>query len=73
VKKGRQICEAIASTRYVLEGMPSREALCLTVSIGVSCCRAGDTVASLVGRADKALYLAKESGKNRAVSEKDLK
>jgi diguanylate cyclase (GGDEF)-like protein len=53
--------------------MPSREALCLTVSIGVSCCRAGDTVASLVGRADKALYLAKESGKNRAVSEKDLK
>jgi len=73
VKKGRQICEAIASTRYVLEGMPSREALCLTVSIGVSCCRAGDTVASLVDRADKALYLAKESGKNRAVSEKDLK
>lgn len=73
VKKGRQICEAIASTRYVLEGMPSREALCLTVSIGVSCCRAGDTVASLVDRADKALYLAKGSGKNRAVSEKDLK
>jgi len=73
LKKGRQICEAIASTRYVLEGMPSQEALALTVSIGVSCCRAGDTVASLVGRADKALYLAKGSGKNRAVSEKDLK
>ena len=73
VKKGRQICEAIASTRYVLEGMPSREALALTVSIGVSCCRAGDTAASLIDRADKALYLAKGSGKNRAVSEKDLR
>jgi diguanylate cyclase len=73
MKKGRQICEAIASTRYVLEGMPSKEAFALTVSIGVSCCRAGDTVASLVDRADKALYLAKGSGKNRAVSEKDLK
>lgn len=73
LKKGRQICEAIASTRYVLQGLPTREELALTVSIGVSCCRADDTVASLIDRADKALYLAKRSGKNRAVSEKDLR
>jgi diguanylate cyclase len=74
VKKGRQICQAIAATRYVLEGMPpSKEPISLTVSIGVSACRAGDTGASLVDRADKALYLAKASGKNRVKSEKDLK
>lgn len=73
VKKGRQICEAIATTRYVLEGMPSQETLALTVSIGVSVCRSGDTAASLVDRADKALYQAKKSGKNRVASEKDLK
>jgi diguanylate cyclase len=43
------------------------------VSIGVSALRKGDTSASLIERADRALYLAKQSGKNRAVSEKDVK
>lgn len=73
VKKARQICESIASTRYVLEGMPTKETLGITVSIGVSTLRKGDTSASLIERADRALYLAKQSGKNRAVSEKDVK
>jgi diguanylate cyclase len=43
------------------------------VSIGVSALRKGDTSAALIERADRALYLAKQSGKNRAVSEKDVK
>jgi diguanylate cyclase len=73
VKKGRQICESIAATRYLLEGMPTKETIGITVSIGVSALRRGDTSASLVERADKALYLAKHSGKNRAVSEKEVK
>jgi diguanylate cyclase len=73
VKKGRQICEAIATTRYLLEGLPSEETLSLTVSIGAGFCRSSDTGASLVERADKALYQAKKAGKNRVVSEKDLK
>ncbi len=72
VKKGRQICEAIASTRYVLEGMSAKERFALTVSIGVSSCRPGDTEATVIERADRALYLAKISGKNRVVSEKEL-
>jgi len=72
VKKGRQICESIGSTRYVLEGMPVREPLTITVSIGVSAWCQGDTAADLVGRADKALYQAKAAGKNRVVSEKDI-
>jgi diguanylate cyclase len=73
LKKAKQICETIAATRYVLEGMQAEEALSLTVSVGVSACRRGDTAASLIERADKALYQAKHSGKNRAVSEKDIK
>jgi diguanylate cyclase len=71
VKKSRQICESIASTRYVLEGMPAWEALTVTVSIGVSVWGEGDTAAALVGRADRALCAAKAAGRNRVVSQKD--
>jgi diguanylate cyclase len=70
IKKSRQICQSIAATRYVLEGMPPWEALTLTVSIGVSAWCQGDTAAALLGRADQALRAAKDAGKNRAVSEK---
>jgi diguanylate cyclase (GGDEF)-like protein len=37
----------------------------VTVSIGVAEAAAGDTVASLLGRADRALYEAKRTGRNR--------
>lgn len=39
----------------------------LTVSIGVAECHRGDTVASLIGRADKAMYAAKHAGRNRVI------
>ena len=40
----------------------------LTVSMGVSCARKGDTdSATVVERADQALYTAKELGRNRVV------
>jgi len=71
IKKGKQICDLIASARYLLEGMPPAEALSLTLSIGVSATQKGDSANSLISRADKALYLAKCSGKNRVRSEKD--
>jgi len=73
VKKGRQICQTIAATRYLLEGVDSGKPLGLTVSIGVSICGKADTAAELVNRADKALYVAKGSGKNRTCSEKDVR
>jgi diguanylate cyclase len=53
--------------------MPACEPLTITVSIGVSAWRRGDTAADLVSRADKALYQAKGAGKNRVISEKDIK
>jgi two-component system cell cycle response regulator len=39
----------------------------VTVSGGVACMGAAETVASLLGRADAALYRAKEEGRNRIV------
>jgi len=41
----------------------------LTVSIGLGCTHSGDRVPDdLVGRADKALYQAKQQGRNRTVA-----
>jgi diguanylate cyclase (GGDEF)-like protein len=44
----------------------------VTVSLGATTLVEGDTPDTLIARADKALYKAKKSGKNRiAVDEKD--
>ena len=39
--------------------------LSVTLSGGCAGLRAGDTLSTLVGRADEALYRAKEKGRNR--------
>jgi diguanylate cyclase len=44
----------------------------VTVSIGVSAVNGKDDINGVVQRADKALYLAKDSGRNCVRSEKDL-
>jgi len=44
----------------------------ITVSIGVSSRRLGETYKEWVKRADKAMYLAKESGRNQVKTERDL-
>ena len=72
VKKAKHICQTIASTRYFLDDVQGSPTLSVTVSIGVATCQQADTRASIIERADKALYLAKQSGKNCAVSEKEL-
>ena len=41
----------------------------VTVSIGVASAREGDTAASMYQRADRALYVAKQTGRNRLASE----
>ena len=43
-------------------------ALPVTVSIGLTGCRAGDTVGDIYSRADLALYRAKHAGRNRVVA-----
>jgi diguanylate cyclase len=43
----------------------------ITISIGVAQLRQGDTVASLIERADACLYAAKRAGRNRVICETD--
>jgi diguanylate cyclase len=72
VKKGKQICQTVATTRYAVEGNSGQDALGITVSVGVAAFKKGDTAKSIIARADEALYLAKRTGKNRVVSQKQL-
>ena len=44
----------------------------VTISIGAAAFRIGDTAISLVERADKALYLAKRTGRNKVMTQLDL-
>jgi diguanylate cyclase len=43
----------------------------VTISIGVAMLRPGDTVQSLISRADTCLYAAKRNGRNRVICETD--
>jgi diguanylate cyclase len=74
VKKGRQIKKAISAARHkhTLNGADTGITLRITVSIGVSVFRGGDTPEMVIERADKALYAAKSAGKNRVVSETEI-
>ncbi|MCJ8500618.1 GGDEF domain-containing protein [Desulfatitalea alkaliphila] len=69
-KKARQICDTIASVRYATSETQTDNYLTLTVSIGVTAYRNGDTAEDLIGRADQALYQAKHKGKNCVVAKK---
>jgi diguanylate cyclase len=44
----------------------------ITISAGIAAIREGDTPESLVHRADKALYLAKQNGRNNVKTENDI-
>lgn len=72
VKKAQMLCTRISSNRYLAESQDASGLLYLTTSIGVAEVRPNDSVATLVERADKALYTAKRTGKNKAVGENSL-
>jgi len=71
-KKAKHLCRTIAAARYAADDAPKADVVSVTVSIGVATYRRGDTVKSLVDRADQCLYAAKAAGKNRTVSENEL-
>lgn len=62
------IVTSIAKTRLIV-GDKQDTLDPVTVSVGVACSRSDDLPETLFERADKALYLAKQSGRNKAVGE----
>lgn len=70
VKTAENVREAIQARK--LHKRSTNEQLGrVTASIGVATFRSGDTVGSLIERADKCLYAAKGAGRNRVVDETD--
>jgi diguanylate cyclase len=63
VELGWKICRFMEESRFLLDG----KELTITISIGVTEAIKGDNPEDLIKRADKALYLAKHEGRNRAV------
>lgn len=60
----RQMCERLAAQRLIKRGTGEPVGQ-ITLSIGVAQHRAGESGASLIERADAALYEAKQMGRNR--------
>jgi len=62
---GEEVCARIRHDCAQVEGV----AVGVTASIGAAQARDGDTVASLIARADQAMYVAKRAGGDRIVAE----
>ena len=71
-QKAKKLRKAISGTRYSLEDIKAGHTLSITVSIGVSIYRKGDSLKTITDRADQALYVAKRVGKNRVASEDEI-
>ncbi|MCS7171285.1 MAG: diguanylate cyclase, partial [Aquificaceae bacterium] len=66
LEEARFVAERI---RLEAERLKVGEVPKITLSSGVAYYRRGESIESLINRADKALYMAKKLGKNRVVSE----
>ncbi len=64
LKVAEKLREAVKSCGINSRGKP----VPITISCGLSCARPGDTKESLFERADKALYQAKQAGRDRVVA-----
>ncbi len=69
VAQGRVVCDKLRSRVEAIDwsgqGLDRR----VTLSFGVAELRSGDDASSFVDRADRALYRAKEAGRNRVIAE----
>lgn len=65
IRIGEDVCARIRHDCAHVEGV----AVHVTASIGAAQARDGDTVASLIARADQAMYVAKRAGGDRVVAE----
>jgi two-component system, cell cycle response regulator len=59
--------QAVAAEPFLIHGTGDRPPI--TISVGVATAQPGDTVDTLLQRADEALYQAKNSGRNRVVTQ----
>jgi len=74
MEKARLVAEKMRHMlgKKVFEDKKSNVKIKITVSIGISQCTPGDTIDDLIKRADDALYMAKNNGKNAIFTETDL-
>ena len=72
LSKAMQCAEHLRAHVAALQIETAQGPMQLTCSFGVSEWRPGDTIDRLLRRADAALYLAKDMGRNRVVGEMDL-
>jgi diguanylate cyclase len=63
----RSVAECHITRRSTGEALPG-----ITVSIGVAQFQGGESMGDLIDRCDRALYLAKNTGRNRVVTEAEL-
>ncbi len=64
METGERICRTLAATSVMHDG----RSIDITVSIGVAQLRDGESIEQWLTRADKALYEAKNNGRNRCVA-----
>jgi diguanylate cyclase len=64
----RRLCAILERKPVVHQGVQ----VVVTTSVGVAEAHAGEGFAEVFERADRCVYMAKQSGRNRAVTEKEL-
>ncbi|MHC4267066.1 MAG: GGDEF domain-containing protein [Planctomycetota bacterium] len=68
----QNICERLRSSIEAMNITIDNNTIPISISIGIAFCNQSDTSKTLIDRADKALYLAKLSGRNTIKTEEDL-